>query len=75
MLIVAADDVPAEFVASKVKVVEAKEAVGVPEMTQVVALTVRVPGKDPALALPDLIPQAETEAPLLIKVVGVIAMA
>ena len=72
---VAPVEVPAEFVASNVKAVAASAAVGVPEITQVEVSTERVPGNDPAFGLPTLIWQFVTAAPLLFKVVGVMAMA
>ena len=48
---------PTELVAAIVKVVAAKAAVGVPVMAQLEALIESVPGKDPALRLPEEIPQ------------------
>src|SRR2546428_11301304 len=67
---VASAEVPAEFVATSVNWVAGKGAVGVPEMTQVEASTLSVPGKADALAEPGLTPQAVSAAPLLASVVG-----
>jgi hypothetical protein len=59
------------LVATKVNVVADKVAVGVPEITQVVALTESVTGNNPALADPALIAHAVMADPFALKVVGV----
>jgi hypothetical protein len=64
---VASLEVPAEFVAFRVNTVAPRAEVGVPEITQVLALTVKVEGR---AEVPFLIPQDVTEAPLALRVVG-----
>lgn len=67
-------ELPTLLVAMRVKGVADNISVGVPEITHVEAFTDSVPGKLPAFVLPDLIPQAVTEAPLIFNVVGVTDM-
>ena len=69
---VASAETPTEFVACKVNDVASINAVGVPEITQVVACTVRVPGR---AVVADFIPHAVMAAPLAFKVVGETDMA
>jgi hypothetical protein len=54
-------------VAFKVNIVAPKVAVGVPEITQVLAFTVKVAGR---AVVPPLIPHEVTEAPFSVSVVG-----
>ena len=63
----ASAEVPAEFVATKVNRVGKRTEVGIPEMRQVFADTLRVAGK---AVVPNLIAQDVIEAPLAFKVDG-----
>jgi hypothetical protein len=67
---VAAEEVPTELVATTLNVVAASAAVGVPEITHVVAFKLKVLGNFFALGDPGSIPQAVIADPLPFRVKG-----